>query len=178
MMKTDSTAKIEKLPSMAIIAAVADNRVIGFRNSMPWKIPEDLGYFKSLTVDNIVLIGRKTYESIGRPLPDRINIVFSNRQRFKQAYNVSSAEELSRLIADNKDSWQGKRVFNIGGSSLFHGFLPYTDTIYLTRIYRDFSGDTYFPEIDFDDWKIVSRRPGNNQSQHSFRYEFIVYKRR
>lgn len=177
-MKNDSAPRIVQLPSMAIIAAVAENRVIGIGNSMPWNIPEDLGYFKSLTVGNIVLMGRKTYESIGRPLPERINIVFSKREMFKQVYNVSSIEELSQLIAEKKDCWQSKKIFNIGGSSLFQYFLPYTDTIYLTRIYRDFSGDTYFPEINFDDWKIISRQPGDCQAQNSFSYEFIVYKRK
>lgn len=163
-----------------ILAAVARNRVIGLANRMPWVIPEDLKYFKSLTWDNIVVMGRKTYESIGKPLPGRVNVVFASERISGDVITVGNLEEFFSLVEQKNGSgeWKEKDIFIIGGEKLFESFLPYVAKLYLTRIYENFPGDTFFPEIDMQQWNLVSNIRGIRNAKNPYDYEFHILERK
>ncbi len=136
---------------ISIIAAMSQNRVIGHRGLLPWHLPEDLKRFRTLTLNNTIIMGRKTYDSIGMPLPHRRNIVISRQPTLKidGADVVSSLEAAPLLDRPN--------AFIIGGSEIYRQAMPTADRIYLTLIHRSFEGDTYFPEIDPHLFKEISR---------------------
>lgn len=139
---------------LSLIAAVADNRVIGMGNRIPWKFSEDLKRFKELTMGHTLIMGRKTFESIGRPLPGRRTIVVS-RKGIKTPYvDVASTLE-SALLGAQGDS----EAFICGGSEIYKQALGLVDRMYLTTIHGTFAGDAYFPEIDFSQWSLVSVEP-------------------
>lgn len=147
---------------LSIIAAVARNRVIGRDNVLPWHIPEDLRYFREVTMGKPVIMGRMTFLSIGRPLPGRANIVATRNPGFPAGGIIlagSSDDALEAARASAQETGV-KEVFVIGGSGLFRRFLPQADRLYLTRIEADVAGDTLFPEIDKRDWKETWSRPG------------------
>lgn len=130
---------------VSIIVAMSENRVIGRAGRIPWHIPDDLKWFKAKTLDHAVIMGRKTYESIGRPLPGRQNIIISRRK----GYKVSGAEvfhSIADALMELKDT-QKEEVFIIGGAQIFQEVLPCTDRIYLTLVHREYKGDTFFPEL-------------------------------
>src|SRR6202163_1526185 len=138
---------------VALIAAVARNSVIGACNSLPWHLPEDLKHFRTLTSGHTVIMGRKTWESIGRPLPNRQNIVVS-RQAGLSLDGASVANTLAAAIAlaDRPDP-----VFVIGGEALYRSALPLAAVLYLTEIARDFDGDARFPVFEHDAWREIAR---------------------
>ncbi|MBW6515030.1 MAG: dihydrofolate reductase [Candidatus Cloacimonetes bacterium] len=165
---------------ISIVAAVAKNRVIGLANRIPWSLPEDLKHFKNLTWGNIVVMGRKTIESIGKPLPGRVNILFSRKQTDEDVYRVADIDEFFLLIDQkmNSGEWQEKEIFIIGGETLFELFLPYAQKLYLTRINEDFAGDTYFPLYDEDEWLLISSEKGKRDEDNPFDYDFMTYQKR
>jgi len=139
---------------IAIVAAIANNNVIGKRNALPWYLPEDLKRFKLLTYNNTVIMGRKTYESIidhlGKPLPRRVNVVITRSTDFKPVEGVEVFDSLkAALDAHKKD----EQIFLIGGSMLWEEGIQYTDTLYITHIKKDYDGDVFFPEIDWSKWE-------------------------
>lgn len=140
---------------ISIIAATDLNGVIGKDNDMPWgRLPVDLKHFKEKTMGKTIVMGRKTYESIGKKLPGRKTIVLSRGLLFINGImTVSSIDEILEYHEKNKD----KELFIIGGGQLYEKMLPYADKIYLTTIFHSFDGDTYFPSVDFNDWKLLSR---------------------
>jgi dihydrofolate reductase len=137
---------------LSLIVAVAENGVIGRENDLPWRIPEDLRYFNQVTRGKTVVMGRKTYDSIGRPLPDRTNIVVTNNKDF-QAGGVLVAHSLDEALAQGGDG----EILVIGGSSLFAETLPRADRFYLTEIHRAYAGDVRFPDWDRGAWQEQSR---------------------
>jgi dihydrofolate reductase len=164
---------------LSIIVAVGKDGVIGHQNQMPWHLPDDLQYFKQLTTGNIILMGRKTYESIGRPLPYRINIVLSSNNELNdrdEVIIVPSVEALLKLV-DEKEEWRTKKIFVIGGASVFKQLIPYADEIYLTQIDHYFEGDTYFPELNVEDWQEVSSQEGITDKDNPYNYHFKIYTR-
>lgn len=135
---------------LSIIAAVAKNGVIGKDNRLPWNIPEDLAHFKKITSGHTVIMGRKTFESIGKPLLGRTNIVITRNRDFshEQVHVVHSIKEAIRLARDNRES----EAFIIGGAEIYKQALPLAHKIYLTRIDKSYRGDAYFPELG-PEWK-------------------------
>jgi dihydrofolate reductase len=128
------------------VAAMSCNGVIGNKGQLPWHLSEDLKFFKKLTYGSPVIMGRKTYESIGRPLPGRKNIVISSNSNIQG--NIENHQSIEELIDVYKDSTES--LFIIGGSQIYSALLNWTKEIYLTYIYKEYSGDTYFPKIDND----------------------------
>jgi dihydrofolate reductase len=154
-----------------IIVAVSKNGIIGNNNSLIWHIPADLKNFKKLTTGNAIIMGRKTYESIGKPLPNRRNIIITRDENYK-VYNcevVNSLEE--SLLLCNSD------CFIIGGGEIYKQVLPITDEIYLTLIDEDFEGDTYFPEIKEEEWFEVSKEDFEPDEKNKHKYSFIKYEK-
>lgn len=138
---------------ISIIVAMALNRVIGINNTLPWKLPEDLKHFKSLTLGNILVIGRKTFESIGRPLPGRETIVVTRQENYKQD-GIKTACSLEQAIKTAQRLSQDKEIFIAGGAEIYQQSLNLADTIYLTLIEKEFLGDTYFPNLDLKSWQL------------------------
>lgn len=158
------------MPQCCLIAALARNRVIGRDNRLPWHLPDDLRHFKALTLGHPVLMGRKTYESIGRPLPGRVNIVVT-RQPGWQAAGVQVAHSLAEALAQAADATQ---VFVIGGATLYVEALPLADVLYLTEIEQDVNGDSSFPDWPRTDFIETARETRQGED---FIYHFVTYHR-
>lgn len=157
---------------ISFILAMGKDRSIGFENKLPWRLPADLAYFKKLTMGHRILMGRKTYESIGKPLPGRVNIVATRDSKF-QAEGVEVVQSPQQVMT----RYPNDEVFVIGGSQIFEQFLPFADRIYLTFIDHTFQADTFFPELNDGEWEITSRVPGITDERNPYRYEFLIYDR-
>jgi dihydrofolate reductase len=144
------------MPVISLVAAMARNRVIGAGNRLPWRLPEDLKRFKRITMRAPVIMGRKTHESIGKPLPGRRNIVVT-RQPGARWDGCEVAGSLDAALALAGDA---PEVFVIGGGELYRLALPRADRLYLTLIDADYAGDAFFPEIDPREWRETAREPG------------------
>jgi len=157
--------------SLSLIVAMTEERVIGLNNQLPWHIHEDLKRFKLITMGHPVIMGRKTFESIGRPLPRRDNIVVTrNRDYRAEGVRVAnSLEEALRLC----DSVPGEK-FVIGGAALFESSLPIADKLYLTLIHHRFKGDIHFPLFDMKKLKIIEQSDHVTPPPQSFAYSFIT----
>ena len=153
-----------------IIVAMSKNRVIGNNNELIWKLSSDLKRFKELTTNNPVVMGRKTYESIGRPLPNRRNIIITRNLEYEvdDCEIVSSLEEALLLT--------GGDCFIIGGGEIYKQSLKIADRIYLTLVHKDFEGDTTFPELD-KDWVKTSCSDFDADEKNEYNYSFIEYDR-
>ena len=158
---------------LTLIAAISENKVIGFKNKVPWDIPEDMKRFRELTINHPVIMGRKTYDSLPdkfRPLPDRKNIVLSTSlEPQEKIYIAGNMEEALKLT-------KGKDSSVIGGERVYQLFLPLIDQLEITRVYRDFEGDAFFPEINWDEWKLSEREEGVSKKQ--IHYSFLTYLRK
>ncbi|WP_419393769.1 dihydrofolate reductase [Cytobacillus praedii] len=160
---------------ISLMWAMDNNHVIGYNNQLPWHLPEDLKFFKSTTMGHPIAMGRKTWESIGRPLPGRENIVITRNPEFlcegcTVLNSVEALLEYSRQKADE--------IFVIGGAEIFKLILPDADKLYLTRIYDEFKGDTFFPELNMEEWSLLSREQGIKDEKNPYDYEFMIYKRK
>ncbi len=139
---------------ITIVAAIASNNVIGQKNSLPWDIPEDLKRFKQLTSGHTILMGRKTFDSIGRPLPNRKNIVMTKDTNYQK--------EGVEIVFDEKEALNlikelNQEVFIIGGSKIYELFEPWASSLMITRVLKDFDGDAFFPDINWNNWQIKSK---------------------
>jgi dihydrofolate reductase len=159
---------------VAIIVAMDRGGLIGADGTLPWRLPADLQRFKAITMGHPLIMGRKTHESIGRPLPGRLNIVLSRQVDYhaEGCVVVPSMNEALRAGAD------AEQVFVIGGADIYRAALPGADTIYLTRVDADFDGDTRFPEWDEEAWRVVSRERHSADDRNRYPYEFRVLERR
>ncbi|MFL2755585.1 MAG: dihydrofolate reductase [Gammaproteobacteria bacterium] len=139
---------------ITIVAAIASNNVIGQKNSLPWDIPEDLKRFKQLTSGHTILMGRKTFDSIGRPLPNRTNIVMTKDTNYQKegVEIVFDEREALNLIKD-----LNQEVFIIGGSKIYELFEPWATSLMITRVLKDFEGDAFFPNINWNNWLIKNK---------------------
>jgi dihydrofolate reductase len=138
-----------------VIVAISKNRVIGKNNSIPWYISEDLKRFKKLTLNHPIIMGGRTFESIGRPLRERTNIVVTSKD-IEVTQNLKVADTLNSAIEIAKASEGSDEIFFIGGARIFEESLEYIDRLYLTYIDTDIDGDIFFPEIDLSAWRLVS----------------------
>ena len=164
---------------LSAIAAMSENRVIGVNNDLPWDVPEDLKYFKDTTRGKTIIMGRKTYESLGKALPKRRNIVLTRRADWKpeDAEVFSSLDEALRAVSETAGA--DEEVFIIGGGQIYAESLPKLDRIYLTVIHKSFDGDAYFPEFDTQkDWKIKSESFSSQQEPEPLQYNFFVFERK
>ena len=160
---------------LSIIVAKGKNNIIGKDNKMIWHLPEDLKHFKNLTTEHTIIMGRKTFESLGKPLPNRKHIIFSQNPDFKvNAENVEVVHSLLQI----QDLIEGKEeAFVIGGAMIYNFLMPYVKKMYVTEIEKDFDGDTFFPVIDGEVWKEVSREKGRKDEENNMDYYFVTYER-
>jgi len=160
-----------------MIAAMAHHRVIGKDQKMPWHLPADLAFFKKTTMGSPILMGRKTYESIGRPLPRRLNIVLTRNPELKiEGCEVVTSLDEAMAVAQKKSS-QSHEIFITGGSHLYTSFLDKADRLYLTMIDADLEGDTYFPDYTQYQWQEIERIEHPADKKNSYPYTFVTLDR-
>jgi dihydrofolate reductase len=161
------------MPRVALIAAIARNRVIGIDNTLPWHLPADLRHFKALTMGHHIVMGRKTYDSIGKPLPGRTSVVVTRNPDYTPA-GVIVASSLEAAIAACRGD---DEVFVIGGAELYRQAITVADRLYLTEIDAEFTGDAHFPEFDRAQWQEVARETHQQEQPQPLRYHFVEYRR-
>ena len=161
--------------TVSIIAAIAENNVIGNNNKLIWHISEDLKRFKKLTTGHPVVMGRKTYESLPfKPLPKRKNIVISSQKNVK----FDGAVIVNSVNAALEECKNEKEIFICGGAEIYKLFLPLADKLYLTRVHKSFEGDTFFPKIDFSEWEEDFKSNEIYDKKSELNYYFVNYIRK
>lgn len=161
-------------PRLFVILAAADNDVIGRDGDLPWRLPADLARFKQLTLGDPIVMGRRTFESIGRPLPGRRNVVLS-RSLERAPDGVELYRSLSKAIAGLSES---ERIWIIGGADLYREALPSAERVYLTRVHAEVDGDVRFDGLDPSRWRLVSTESHPADERHAFPYSFELWERR
>ncbi len=158
---------------LSIIVAIANENVIGKDNQLIWHLPEDLKRFKEITSGHKIIMGRKTFESLGRVLPNRKHIVLCNDMNMDiDNENVEILDDISKLDPYiNSD----EECFVIGGATIYKLLMPYANKMYITKIDQSFEGDVWFPEIKEETWKEISREKGIRNEENPFDYEYITY---
>jgi dihydrofolate reductase len=160
---------------LSLLLAASENGAIGKDNQLPWHLPNDLKYFKNLTWGLPILMGRKTFESIGKPLPGRKSIVIT-RQKGWRHDGVDKVHSVGEAIK-KATNYGVKEIFVIGGAEIFDSALPTADRIYLTRIHHHFDGDVFFPELQKDTWQLVSERFCEKDEKNSYDHTYQVWER-
>ena len=166
--------RIDQRPVIiSLISAMGRNRVIGINNMLPWRLPADLKHFKQITMGKPVLMGRKTYESIGKPLPGRTNIIISSDHDYQVPGCIvaHSIDDALTAAASHEE------VMVIGGAALYQQLLPRADRLYLTLIDEDFSGDAYFPAYNTAAWREVERQDFSANETNPYRHSFVIMER-
>lgn len=161
--------------TISIIAAISENNVIGKNNDLIWHISEDLKRFKKLTSGHPIIMGRKTYESLPfKPLPKRKNIILSRKEdlKYKGASVINSIDKILQECNDEDE------IFICGGAEIYKLFLPVANKMYLTKVYHNFEGDTFFPDIDFSEWKIETVSQTYTDEKSGLQFNFTDYKRK
>lgn len=167
--------KLPKNFELAAIVAMSKNRVIGNNNQLPWHLPADLKHFKTITTGGVVIMGRKTFASIGRKLPNRTNIIITRNPRF-QAEGCIIVHSLKEAILHNADDIIPAR-FIIGGSEIYKQSLSYLNKIYLTIVEENFIGDAFFPDLNPEEWKEVNRESHLPDENNAYAYTFVELNR-
>ena len=161
---------------ISIIAALGDNRVIGKNNELPWSMPTDSEYFHKKVLEKDIIIGRKTFESIGsKPLSKRKNIILSDTPDFKAPEGCLVANSIDQALEMVKGA---EEVMICGGQKVYEQFLPMANRLYLTYIQGSFKGDAYFPEVNMTDWEEVSREDHQSDKDNKYDYSFVVLERK
>ena len=165
---------------LAIIVAAAENGVIGRNNALPWHLPEDLRYFRRVTMGKPIVMGRKTFESIGRPLPGRTNIVITRQPGYaaEGVKVVASLDEALVLAEDIALIDGASELMVIGGEEIYRAAIPRATRVYLTEVHARVEGDAYLPEFDRAQWREVSREKWPATEANPYPYSFVVYERR
>ncbi|MAE42886.1 type 3 dihydrofolate reductase [Candidatus Woesearchaeota archaeon] len=160
--------------TISFVVAMGRNKVIGSNNSLPWNMPADMKHFKKLTLGKPIIMGRKTYETIGKPLPNRKNIIITRDQDYKaEGCIVAHSIEESLQSAENAEE-----VMVIGGAQIYKEFLPKANRIYLTIIDHDFEGDTHFPEYNEEEWQEIEREEHKADEENKYDYVFVTLERK
>ena len=172
----DQTIEQENKIILSLLVAADENNVIGKNNQLPWHLPNDLKYFKNLTWAMPILMGRKTFESIGKALPGRKSIVITRNKDWKHTdvavvFSIEEAIELAK-------SYDVKEIFVIGGAEIFNSAFSKADRIYITRIHHQFEGDVYFPEINENEWLLEKEIHCKKDEKNEFDHSFQVWKRK
>ena len=161
---------------LSIIVAIANENVIGKDNKLIWHLPEDLKRFKEITLGHKIIMGRKTFESLGRVLPNRKHIILCNDMEMNiDNENVEILDDISKL---DKYINSDEECFVIGGATIYKLLMPYAKKMYITKINQDFEGDVYFPKIEKEIWKEISREDGLKNDENPFDYKYITYIRK
>ncbi len=161
--------------TVSIIVAVSQNDVIGKDNQLPWHLPADMKYFKETTTGHHIIMGRKTYEALGKPLPNRTNIIITRQTDFTVSGCVVVNDLQSALdYAKNQGETE---CFIIGGGDIFIQAMVWTERLYITRIAHEFDGDTFFPHLETNDWKLVKEERHMPDPKNRYPYVFLVYDR-
>lgn len=168
--------KIKFKTVVKILVACDENRVIGKNNTLIWHLPADLKRFKELTTGQVIIMGRKTYESIGRPLPNRINIVIT-RQTGYQPEGVIIVHSLEEALLKAKSLHRGD-IYVVGGAEIYEQSMGLADEIELTQLHDIFDGDAFFPIIDEQIWQMVSKERGVTDEKNPYQYSFVRYVRK
>jgi len=158
---------------ISLVVAMDENRLIGADNGLPWRLPADLRHFKKVTMGHPIVMGRRTWDSIGRPLPGRTNIVVTRRADFA----APGAVVVDSLEAAKAGAGDTGELMIIGGAEIFEQALEEADRIYLTEIHAAFEGDTHFPKISEDQWACVSREDFDKDDKNPYAYSFLVLER-
>jgi dihydrofolate reductase len=160
-------------PQLSILVAVARNGTIGVKNTLPWRCPDDLKRFKALTMGHAIIMGRKTFDSIGRPLPGRTTVVVTRNRELKieGCTVVHSLQEAIAACAGDSE------VFIVGGAELYAQALPVVDTLHITEVHMDVAGDAHFPALDTTEWREVSREAHHQDAPQPLDYAFVTYRR-
>ena len=161
---------------LSIIVAKAKNNVIGKNNELIWKLPEDLKRFKQLTTGHTIIMGRKTFESLGRVLPNRKHIIFSQNPDFK--VNDENVEIVHSMLQIQEYIENEEENFVIGGAMIYNLLMPYVTKMYVTQIDKEFEGDAFFPRIDENTWEVVEKSEVMEDENSHLKYEYITYKRK
>ena len=158
---------------LTLIVAAAENNAIGKDNKMLWHLPNDFKYFKKNTLEHSVVMGRKTFESIGKPLPERRNIILTRDMNYthEEVDVANSVQEVLNYCRDERE------IFIIGGAEIYKQTLPLADRVLLTRVHTNIDGDAYFPELLDHEWNLVSAEKHEKDEKHAFDYTFEVYER-
>lgn len=170
-----STAAVNQggKPRISVIAALAKNRVIGIENRLPWRLPEDLAHFKALTLGHPILMGRKTFESLGRPLPGRTNVVITRNPDYRpEGCLVAASIPAAIALCGEADE-----VFFIGGAELYAQAIPLADRLYLTEVDIEAVGDARFPDYDPGAFREISRESHSGKKGDALEFDFVVYER-
>jgi len=162
-------------PKLCIAVAVGENLAIGKNNQLLWHMPADLKFFKQTTLGHPVVMGRKTFDSVGKPLPNRRNIVVT-RDPELEIEGVEIVNSLDEALEITKN--EEKPVFIVGGAEIYRQALPKTDTLYLTTIHHTFDADTFFPEFDRDEWEVINKEPHQADEKNKYDYTFEVLRRK
>jgi dihydrofolate reductase len=158
--------------TVTIVVAIAENYAIGKNNQLLWHMPADLKHFKQITSGHTIIMGRKTYDSVGKPLPNRRNIIISRQDvTIPGCEVVKSVDEALELCTNEEE------VFIVGGAEIYRLAINKNDRIYLTIIHHSFDADSFFPEIDYMEWKQVSREDHPADEKHKYAYSFITLER-
>ena len=161
---------------LSIIVAISENNVIGKDNKLLWHLPEDLKRFKELTTGHTIIMGRKTFESLGGILPNRKHIVITRDTNYKVDNNnveiMNDIQEIDKYVNDNEEN------FVIGGAIIYSQLIKKAQKMYITKIYKKFDGDAYFPKIDENEWEIIETKKGIKDEKNPFDYEYITYVRK
>jgi dihydrofolate reductase len=159
---------------LSIIVAMASNRTIGINNTLPWRCPEDLKHFKALTMGHHMIMGRKTFESIGKPLPGRTTVVVTRNRELKIEGCIIAHTLADAIAACGVD----EKIFIVGGAELYAQALPLVDILYITEIQQDVSGDAHFPELNHTEWQEIAREKHTQQTPQPLDYHFVEYRRK
>lgn len=159
---------------LSIIAAISKNNVIGKNNKLPWYLPADLKRFRKITTNHNVIMGRKSFDSLDFILPNRKNIVLSRTGKINKEGDVLILKDMNELESYIKSNEEN---FLIGGGQLYEQLMPYVTKMYITMIHHEFEGDTYFPEIDKELWRLTSREKGIKDDENQLDYEFLIYEK-
>ncbi len=167
-----------KLPFLSLLVAMSKNRVIGKNNQLPWHLPEDLKHFKALTMGHPIIMGRKTYESIGKVLPGRTNIIVTRQKNYviPSAIVVDSIQ--SAFAAGLEENSAKNEAFVIGGEEIFHQALTFSQRIYLTEIQKTFDGDTFFPALNSQEWREAERTIHFSVGIEQLEYHLVILDRK
>lgn len=158
---------------VSIVAAVAENGIIGRGDGLPWRLPADMRHFKELTIGHAVVMGRKTFDTLPRPLGDRRNVVVTRDPGYQPAGAdvVHSIEDALQLLSGDEE------VFIAGGGEIYRLALPYATRLYLTVVHAAFDGDTRFPDLNLDEWKLVESERHEADERHATAFSFVLYER-
>ncbi|MFC4022991.1 dihydrofolate reductase [Oceanobacillus longus] len=161
---------------ISLLVAMDKNHVIGLNNGMPWHLPKDLRFFKEKTTGNTIIMGRKTYNSMGGALPNRENVVLT-RSKLEIPENVKVIDQL-QIITEWNTNHPEKEYFIIGGGNIFNQVIDIADRMYITWIDESFDGDTYFPTFSKDEWHLTSKVKGERNDTNPYDYYFLQYDRK